>query len=419
MKLRSGLALLGVCASAALGQHLLVPMDQAQTDHLRAYGLTYWCLEAPRVYTAEWLLNYRCGSFLLPDRPDVRLRAKALGVRVQPVSQAEVQQIYATIVQENMERIVLEKAPRVAVYVPPDKEPWDDAVTLALTYADIKYDKVWDLDVLAGKLKLYDWLHLHHEDFTGQYGRFWAAFGHQPWYQRQVATAQKTARQAGFPSVQALKCAVARGIRRFVEQGGFLFAMCAACDTLDIALAAAGVDIVPPEIDGTPLDPDADAKLDFTQTFAFKNFHLEKNPRTVEFSDIDVSPKRGQIISQGDTFDLFEFSAKQDPIVSMLTQCHTGRIQDFLGLTTAFNRATLKDSVIVMGYAKDKDWVKYIHGDCGDGTFTFLGGHDPEDYAHVVGEAPTDLSFHKHSPGYRLILNNILFPAARVRERKT
>jgi hypothetical protein len=406
-------------ALPAFSQRLFVPMDDEQRDHLRAYGLTHWCLEAPRSLTCEWLLNYRAGSFVLPDMAEVRARAEQLGVTVRPLPDAEYQRIVATVERENMEKVVLERAARVAVYVPPENRPWDDAVTLALTYAQIHYDKVWDPDVLQGKLKEYDWLHLHHEDFTGQYGKFWVSFAHQPWYVKQVQTAQQIAKATGFPTVQAEKCAVAKQIREFVRDGGFLFAMCSACDSLEVALAAEGVDIIPPEIDGTPADPSANSKLDFSQTMAFKNFHLELRPTVVEIADIDISPDRGQPISQGDTFELFEFSAKQDPIVTMLTQDHVSRVQDFLGLTTAFRRETLKDNVIVMGEIPQKNAAKYIHGDFGEGTFTYYGGHDPEDYAHVVGEQPTDLSFHKHSPGYRLILNNVLFPAARTKERKT
>jgi len=394
-------------------------MDDAQTDHLRAYGLTYWCLAAPRGYRCEWLLNYRGGAFLTPDTPEVRARAVALGVAVTPIGNAEREKIYATIAEENMEKIVLEKAPRVAVYMPPDSLPWDDAVTLALDYAQIKYDKFWDTEVLQGKLKDYDWLHTHHEDFTGQFGKFWSNFGREPWYRKQVATAQEEAKRFGFPSVQALKGAVAAEIAKWVAAGGFLFAMCDACDTLDIALAAAGTDIIPPEIDGTPVDPDAQRKLDYGVTFCFKDFKLITDPNRVEVSDIDVKPPDADFVGTGATFELFEFSAKQDPIVTMLTQDHTNRVPDFLGLTTSFRRNRLKDSVTIMGERPGTDMVKYIHVDYGQGTATFYGGHDPEDYAHVVGEEPTDLSLHKHSPGYRLILNNVLFPAARMKERKT
>jgi hypothetical protein len=413
------LALTLLVAAPTRAQHLLVPMDERQSDHLKAYGLAYWCLQEPRVYRIEWLLNYACGAFLLPAGDDVLARARQMGVVTEPVSDAQLQQIRATIADSNEESVLLEKAPRVAVYIPPDKEPWDDAVTLALTYADIPYDKLWDAEILAGRLADYDWLHLHHEDFTGQHGKFWAAFRHEAWYRRTVQTAEKAAAQAGYPSVQAYKCAVAKAIREWVGNGGFLFAMCSATDTLDIALAAEGVDIVPPEIDGTPIDPNAQAKLDYSKTLAFKDFLLVEDAASNEFSDIDTSPPRDTMVSRGQTFKLFEFSAKQDPVLTMLTQDHTGVIHDFLGQTTAFRRSRLKDTVIVMGESADGQVAKYIHGDYGKGTFTFYGGHDPEDYAHIVGEAPTDLSFHTHSPGYRLILNNILFPAAKRQEKKT
>jgi len=417
---RTGVSLLLLLASAtASAQYLLVPMDDAQTDHLRAYGLTYWCLANPEGGTSEWLLNYRGGAFLLPDAASVRARATQLGVTVEPLGDAGRDQIHATIADQNMERIVLEKAPRVAVYIPPTAEPWDDAVALALEYADIPYDKMYDEDILRGKLSEYEWLHTHHEDFTGQYGKFWATFHQEPWYQQQVKAAKEDARRLGYKSVQELKGAVAAQIAQWVAGGGFLFAMCSACDSLDVALAAAGVDIIPPEIDGTPIDPNAQSKLDYDVTFCFKNLKLVTDAYQTEIADIDVTPPEADFVGTGATFELFEFSAKQDPVVTMLTQCHTRSIPDFLGLTTAFDRARLKDSVVVMGERPGTNMVKYVHVDYGDGTATYLGGHDPEDYAHVVGEGPTDLSLHKHSPGYRLILNNILFPAAKPRERKT
>jgi len=394
-------------------------MDDAQSDHLRAYGLTYWCLGSPEGGTSEWLLNYRGGSFLLPDTAAVRARAGQLGVTVEPVSDAGRDAIQATIAEENMERIVLEKAPKIAVYIPPTAEPWDDAVTLALEYAEVPYDKLYDEGILHGKLAEYDWMHTHHEDFSGQFGKFWASFRQEPWYQQQVKVAQDDARRFGYKSVQELKGAVAAQIAQWVAGGGFLFAMCSACDSLDVGLAAVGVDIVPPEIDGTPIAPNAQSKLDYDVAFCFKDFRLVTDAYQNEIADIDITPPEADFVGTGATFELFEFSAKQDPVVTMLTQCHTTKIPDFLGLTTAFDRARLKDNVVVMGDRPGTNMVKYIHADYGDGTATYLGGHDPEDYAHVIGEEPTDLSLHKHSPGYRLILNNILFPAARPRERKT
>jgi len=410
--------LLLLAAVPACAQHLLVPMDKTQTNHLRAYGLTYWCLQAPRGYECEWLLNYRAGSFLLPDAPDARARAGAMGVSVQPLDAAGRAALNRTIEQGNMERVQLTRAPRVAVYVPPDNEPWDDAVRVALEYAQIEYKTVWDREVLEGKLADFDWLHLHHEDFSGQFGRFGTTFAHTPWYRRQVQSSQQMAQALGFPSVGAEKQAVAAAIAGWVSKGGLLFAMCSAPDSLDVALAAQGLDIVPPQIDGTPMDLQANSKLNFSRTMAFRNFRLVMDPSVVEISDIDVSAE-GSARSTGETFELFEFSAKQDPIATMLVQDHVGRVPDFMGLTTAFRRGALKDTVIVLGDYPGQDKVKYIHGDYGEGTFTFLGGHDPEDYAHFVGEPATDVSFHPHSPGYRLILNNVLFPAAKTKERKT
>ncbi|MGQ9732319.1 MAG: asparagine synthetase B [Candidatus Zipacnadales bacterium] len=404
---------------SCITQYLLVPMDEAQTDHLRAYGLTYWCLEDESGGRSEWLLNYRYGSFLLPDTAGVRARAAQLGVTVEPVSEADYKAILATIAEENMERIVLEKGPKIAVYIPPAAEPWDDAVTLALEYAEIPYDKLYDADILEGKLADYDWLHTHHEDFSGQFGKFWANFRQESWYQQQVNVAREDARRLGFRTVQQLKAAVAASIAQWVANGGFLFAMCSACDSLDVALAATDVDIIPPEIDGTPVDPAAQERLNYEVTFCFRDFQLVTDAAEVEIADIDITPPEAGFVSGGKTFELFEFSAKQDPVVTMLTQCHTTQIPDFLGLTTSFNRARLKDNVVIMGERPGTAMVKYIHVDYGEGTATYLGGHDPEDYAHVVGEEPTDLSLHKHSPGYRLILNNILFPAAKPRERKT
>lgn len=414
------LSLLGLLVlSAAQAQYLLAPMDKAQADHLRAYGLTYWCLQSPRGYECQWLLNYRGGSFLLPDRPEVQARARELGVSLEAVSAAGWEGIQKTIAAGNMEKLQLTIAPRIAVYCPPDNEPWDDAVRMALEYAQIPYKTVWDREVLAGKLSECDWLHLHHEDFTGQFGKFFVSFASQPWYKRQVATSMQMAADLGFPAVWALKEAVAASIAQWVKQGGLLFAMCSAPDSLDVALAGQGLDLVPPQIDGTPLTPGAQQRLDFRRDMAFQNFKLVTNPAVTEISDIDVQPPHASTVSRGETFELFQFSAKQDPIVTMLTQCHVNRVPDFMGLTTAFRRGALKDNVIVLGDYPGQDKVKYIHGDYGQGTFTFLGGHDPEDYAHFVGEPATELKFHPHSPGYRLILNNVLFPAAKTKPRKT
>lgn len=402
----------------AWSQYTLIPMDDTQRDHLKAYGLMYWALQSPREFTGQWLLNYRGGAFLIHEDRQTPIRADVIGVSYQVVNQAAVDAIRGLIAEENMEAVLLEKAPRVAVYAPPDKDPWDDAVLLALDYADIPFEQIWDSEVLAGRAFAYDWVHLHHEDFTGQYGKFYGSFHNAPWYRQKVLRFEQTAREAGFASVATHKLAVARTLVEYVRRGGFLFAMCSATDTLDIALAAAGMDIIPPEIDGTPMTPGFQAKLDFTQTLAFHNFRCVTDAYEYEHSDIDV-PVPASLTPSGEYFTLFDFSAKIDTIPTMLVQCHTSRIKEFRGQTTAFRRAKVKDSVTILGEGPGREVVKYIHGNYGEGFFTFLAGHDPEDFAHVVGEEPTELSLHKNSPGYRLILNNILFPAAKKRQRRT
>jgi len=403
----------------ASAQKILIPMDLKQTDHLKAYGVAYWILE--RGVKVEWLLNYRGGSFMADYYPEIERECRVRGVLYELVSPADVAQIYAVIEEENMESILLEKAPRIAVYTPPNKQPWDDAVTLALTYAEIPYDRLWDREVLQGELEKYDWLHLHHEDFTGQFGKFYASFRNAPWYIEEVQLNEKMARELGFQKVSDLKKAVALMIREYVLRGGFLFAMCSATDTIDIALAALKVDIVPEVFDGDPPDPNYQKKLDFSQTFAFTNFSLEMNPFVYEFSDIDIPPSYAAPLRGPDAeaFTLFEFSAKYDPVPTMLTQDHVNVVKGFMGQTTAFRRSRIKDYVVILGEIPNTEMVKYIHGNLGKGTFTFLGGHDPEDYQHAVGDPPTQLSLHRNSPGYRLILNNILFPAAKKKKRKT
>ena len=420
---RRWLVVLVLAASAlgalpgAAGARLLVPMDDKQADHLRAYGLTYWALE--RGLHGEWLLNYRGGSFLLPDNATLATEAVVRGVTVEPVDEAMVARIMAEIADNNMESVKLETAPRIAVYVPPSAPPWDDAVQLALDYAQIPYTKLWDAEVLDGKLSQYDWLHLHHEDFTGQYGKFFAAFATTDWYRRQVAENEAMAHSRGFAKVSELKKAVARTIKAYVAAGGFLFAMCSATDTFDIALAAKNVDIVGPEYDGDGADPRADAKLDFGECLAFQNFQLDENPMVYEFSNIDTTNRASLRGQRNDTFTLFDFSAKQDPVPSMLVQDHTAVVPGFMGQTTGFEKSMIKPGITVLAETPGADDVKYLHGHYGKGTFTFYGGHDPEDYQHAVGDPPTDLALHKHSPGYRLILNNVLFPAAEKKEKKT
>ena len=402
-------------------QKVLIYMDLQQTDHLKAYGIAYWALT--KGMDVDWLLNYRGGSFMIDALDIVASECRIRGVAFLQLSAAEAAQIYSDVQREdnNMDVVRLEKAPRIAVYVPPGFQPWDDAVTLALEYAEIKYDKLWDDEVMAGKLYEYDWLHLHHEDFTGQYGKFYASFANAGWYIEQQVTLEKEAKKLGFKKVSELKKAVARKIKEYIANGGFMFAMCSATDTYDIALAAENTDICDVMYDGDPPDPDAQQKLDFSKTLAFTNFTLEKNPLRYEYSDIDQPPSDllGLQNPENDYFTLFEFSAKFDPVPTMLTQDHVNVIKGFLGQTTSFKKSLIKKNVIILAEKQGFDQVKYLHGNYGRGTFTFYGGHDPEDYQHAVGDPPTDLSLHKNSPGYRLILNNVLFPAAKKKQQKT
>lgn len=399
-------------------QWVLLPMDDRQRNHLKAYGVTFRTLK--RGGTAEWLLNYRGGSFLIPASDQVVRDAALSGVTTERVGDVDVVNIRGVIAANNMDAVPLEKAPKVAVYVPPNAAPWDDAVRMALEYADIEYERVWDPEVVAGSLHDYEWLHLHHEDFTGQYSKFYLSYSGTAWLTEMVRRNQQTARSLQFPSVPELKKAVAGRIRDFVDEGGFLFAMCTATETLEIALAAEGVDVAAQYADGTPMDPDATRKMRWDRTFAFQNVRLEQSPATASFSDIDGhqvnNPPKRQTLG---TATLFNFSAKIDPVPTMLVQNHRSVIQDFYGLTTSFARARLKPGVTILAYEEGAPWVKYIHGDHGQGTWTYLGGHDPEDPQHRIGDPPTDLALHTNSPGYRLILNNVLFPAAKKRELKT
>jgi hypothetical protein len=404
-------------SSTASAQYVLVPMDGEQTNHLRAYGLTYWVLE--RGMTAEWLLNYRAGAFLLPDAAEVRREAALRGVSLESAAAGDVAQIRRTIAESNMEAVILEKAPKIAVYTPPNTNPWDDAVTLALEFAEIPYEEVWDAEVLLGRLSEFDWLHLHHEDFTGQYSKFYISYAGYPWMQEAVRMNEQVAREFGYATVPDLKKAVAEEIRRYVAEGGFLFAMCTATETIDLALAALGVDIASPFSSGTPIDPDANRKLQWTRTFAFRDGLLQMNPSINSFSDIDGHQVNTPWRQPLGSFELFDFSAKYDPVPSMLTQNHADVLADFYGLTTSFRRDRIKANVTVLAEEEGTGWVKYIHGTYGEGTWTFLGGHDPEDPQHQIGDAPTDLSRHPDSPGYRLILNNVLFPAAKKQTLKT
>lgn len=410
------LLLMGLFA-LSLSAEILIPMDRTQTDHLKAYGVAFSALKEKMV--VKWLLNYRGGSFLMPSSPQNIAICNIRGVRYEQISSADVAAITLEIQDANMEIITLEKEPKIAVYIPPSTLPWDDAVSMALEYAEIEYDRIWDDEVLSGKLSDYDWLHLHHEDFTGQYGKFYGSYRHTQWYQEDVRVNEAMAASHGYDKVWQLKQAVANKIREFVVSGGFLFAMCAATDTIDIALAANGIDIVDAVLDGDGIDPQYQSKLDFERTFAFENFELKTNPFEYEFSDIDASDYSKLRGAEGDYFQLFDFSAKYDPVPTMLTQNHTNIINGFMGQTTSFFRDKLKKSVIILAEVPNQNDVKYIHGNLGKGTFTFYGGHDPEDYQHMVGDPETILDLHKNSPGYRLILNNILFPAAEKKELKT
>lgn len=400
-------------------QKILIPMDLTQTDHLKAYGIVYWVLKQD--INVEWLLNYRGGSFLMDSYEGIEKEVRLRGVRYENVSPAALLEIYSVIDESNMDIALLEKAAKIAIYSPPNKQPWDDAVTLALTYAEIDYDVIWDEEVLDGRLNDYDWLHLHHEDFTGQYGKFYANYRNQPWYHEQQQRFEEMARQLGYAKVSEEKKAVARAIKSYIGQGGFVFAMCSATDALDIALAAENVDIVASVFDGDPVDPKAQEKLDYSKTLAFTDFKLYTDPMIYEYSDIDYPPSFQAVTpgAEADYFALFEFSAKYDPVPTMLTQDHVGTVKGFMGQTTGFKRDKIKKPVVILGEVEGGEQVKYIHGNYGKGTFTFLGGHDPEDYRHFVGDPPTRLELHKNSPGYRLILNNVLFPSARKKERKT
>ncbi len=398
---------------------ILLPMDEStQQNHLKAYGITYWCLD--KKYKASWLLNYRGGSFLLPDAPEIRKECQIRGVSFEVLSDSQANQILDEIASpsQNMETVVLEKAPKVAVYTPKGKQPWDDAVTLVLTYAEIPFTAIYDEEVLSDQLLLYDWLHLHHEDFTGQYGKFFGAYRNAPWYIEQKKEAEILAAKLGYAKVSHEKLAVAKKIRDFVIGGGFMFAMCSATDSFDIALAADGVDICEPMFDGDASDPNYQSRIDYTKSFAFKNYTLERRPERYEFSDIDMTERR-KIPMEKDYFTLMEYSAKWDVIPSMLCQNHTMLVKGFMGQSTAFERELVKSNVLVLGECQLNGEARYIHGQIGKGMFTYFGGHDPEDYQHRVGDEPTVLDLHPNSPGYRLILNNVLFPAARKKKQKT
>jgi hypothetical protein len=403
----------------AKANFILLPMDDvSQKNHLKAYGITYWCLD--KQYKASWLLNYRGGSFLLPDAPEIRKECQIRNVSFELLSDGEANQILDEISSpsQNMETVILEKAPKIAVYTPKGKQPWDDAVTMVLTYAEIPFTPIYDEEVLSDQLILYDWLHLHHEDFSGQYGKFFGAYKNAPWYIEQKKDAEALATKLGYSKVSEEKLAVAKKIRDFVIGGGFMFAMCSATESFDIALSADGVDICEPMFDGDESEPNYQSKVDYSNTFAFKDFILERRPEKYEFSDIDMSTKR-KIPMEKDYFTLMEFSAKWDVIPTMLCQNHTQLVKGFMGQSTSFERELVKSNVLVLGECQLNEEARYIHGQKGKGFFTYYGGHDPEDYEHRVGDEPTVLDLHPNSPGFRLILNNILFPAAKKKKQKT
>jgi hypothetical protein len=400
------------------GSQILIPMDENQTNHLKSYGIAFWLLENEVII--EWLLNYRGGSFLIPHLVSAEEELIIRGVKYEVITDGQANRIKSEIAfpETNMEVIQLEKAPKIAVYTPKGKQPWDDAVTMVMEYAEIHYDKIYDSAIVYGLLPKYDWLHLHHEDFTGQYGKFYANFRNYPWYKEQVRGLETDAKNLGFEKVSELKLQVAKNIRNFVVGGGFLFTMCSGTDSFDIALAAGKTDICEYMFDGDGMDANCQDKLDYDQTFAFKDFTLEQNPMIYEYSNIDGT-RMHRSGEATDKFTLFEFSAKWDVVPTILTQCHTDIINGFMGQTTDFRKELIKSNVLILGENEALGTAKYIHGEMGKGTWTFYGGHDPEDYQHRVGDPPTDLNIHPNSPGYRLILNNILFPAAKKKKRKT
>ena len=402
-----------------LSQKILIPMDPSQKNHLKAYGVAFWTLE--QEINVEWILNYRGGSFMIDSYPEVERECRVRGISYEIIGVDKTLIIYNEVETKNMDVVLLEKAPKIAIYTPPNKQPWDDAVTLALSYAEVPYQTLWDEEVFNGSLEQYDWLHLHHEDFTGQYGKFYRNYRTADWYIDQQRQFEAMAQKLGFNSVHNQKKALAQMIKNYVANGGFLFAMCSATDSFDIALSVLNVDAVNAVFDGSGIDKNLYNKIDYNNSLAFTNFEIITDPMIYEYSDIDY-PQSNNVVVRGaeaDYFSLFEFSAKYDPVPTMLTQNHVPVVKGFMGQTTGFNRDRIKKHILIMGEDRTTPQVKYIHGNHGQGTFTFLGGHDPEDYQHFVGDPQTDLSLHQNSPGYRLILNNILFPAARKKERKT
>lgn len=412
------ICLLSLFSYRAFAAQILIPMDETQKNHLKAYGIAFWILQ--KGVEVNWLLNYRGGSFMFIQNATFEAELNIRGVSYNVISEGQANQVVSEILdpQANMDVMKLEKPPKMCVYSPKDKRPWDDAVTLALTYAEIPYDIIYDEEIVTGKLAMYDWLHLHHEDFTGQYGKFYAAYRNAAWYQEQQRSMEAMATKLGFKKVSQMKLAVAKSIKEFVAGGGFLFTMCSGTDTYDMALSADGLDVCESMYDGDGSTPNYNGKLDYTKCFAFQDFTLSTNPMEYRFSNIDVTTTR-RVNRDEDVFTLFDFSAKWDPVPTMLCQNHEQVIKAFMGQTTAFNKKFIKPEILIMGENKAAGEAKYIHGDFVKGTWTFYGGHDPEDYQHMVGDPPTDLNLHPNSPGYRLILNNVLFPAAKKKKQKT
>lgn len=406
-------------AMSGFASKLLIPMDDTQKNHMKSYGAAFWVLQ--HEVTVEWLLNYRGGSFMMPYSKDIESELVIRGITYLTIADAQATAIKQEIAnpEVNMEVVKLEKAPKIAVYSPKGKQPWDDAVTLVLTYAEIPYTVIYDDEIIGGELHLYDWLHLHHEDFTGQYGKFYGSYRNAPWYKAQVKEFEETAERLGFSKVSELKLGVALKIKEYTAGGGFVFTMCSGTDSYDIALSAEEVDICESMFDGDPAHKNAHNELDYDKTFAFRDFLISRNPMEYEFSNIDATPLHSRTPENIDYFTLFEYSAKWDPVPTMLCQNHVSRVKGFMGQTTAFNKGFIKKEVLIMGENKSLNSAKYIHGKYGKGQWTFYGGHDPEDYQHFVGDPPTDLDLHPNSPGYRLILNNVLFPAARKKKQKT
>lgn len=420
MKFRSSLVLILVLLSSiAFGKKILIPMDDGQSNHLKAYGIAYWVLE--KDVEVQWLLNYRGGSFMMDHYPQIEEELVIRGVSYENIADARAAGILLEISnpEVNQDAVKLEKAPKIAVYSPKSAQPWDDAVTLVLTYSEIPYEVIYDDEIVNGNLHLYDWLHLHHEDFTGQYGRFYGSYRNHKWYQDQVKEFEETAARLGFAKVSELKLAVGLRIKEYTSGGGFLFSMCSGTDSYDIALAAEDVDICESMFDGDPADPTAQMKLDYDRSFAFEDYKLIMNPMVYEFSEIDATEIHSKIKPTEDFFTLFDFSAKWDPVPTMLCQNHQQIIKGFMGQTTSYRKSVIKPDVLVLAENKGLGIAKYIHGEFGKGQWTFYGGHDPEDYQHFVGDPPTDLNLHPNSPGYRLILNNVLFPAAKKKKQKT